>query len=166
MADGNKVETVSRAEGTPVQTSTSFTATTVVPAANPLMEPKNYMELGGFILMVAALFALIEKRMEKRRKDDQELHKLSHTAVDKEIGDVRHEVRNLKSRTDQLERQDRDHDIRLAKVEQAMESFKEGQQRMETTIKENHREQMDTTKTLFDQISTSIREVRTVSAKP
>lgn len=140
--------------GAAVVAATSTTQSLVAQPA-PDYGPPKYLqgiaEWATLILGLAALAALVTRLMTKD--------------VARDVKELRHDFNNQRGRVDQLERQDRDHDIRLAKVEQAMESFKEGQQRIEATIKDNHREQMETTKTIFDQVSTSIREVRDVKPR-
>ncbi|MCI1143229.1 hypothetical protein MOP88_14410 [Sphingomonas sp. WKB10] len=165
MADNSTATTTTKNEGTPVVTSTSLTATTVVPLPNPLMEPKNYMEVGAFVLMVAALFALIEKRMEKRRKDDQDLHKLSHDAINKEVSDIKHDMKNHETMITAVAN-NRTSDVeRIVKLEIGQQNIKESLGRVETNIEKNHKETLDQMKTWAEQFSESIREVRKVTPK-
>ncbi len=147
-------------------TSTSLTSTTVVPVANPLMEPKNYMELGGFLLMIVAVWTFIEKRADKKRKEDQDYHKLSHDALNKDISDLSHDIKNNSTAIKALE-QFRSNDVdRITRLESAMESLKEGQHRMEATMKDNHKEMLAAMDKWAVQFSESIREIRKVAPKP
>lgn len=165
MADNSTATSTAKTEGTPVTTSTSLTTTTVVPAPNPLMEPKNYMELGAFVLMVAALFALIEKRMEKRRKEDAEIHKMSHDAIGKDIGDVKHDLKNHETMIQAIAN-NRTADVeRIVKLELRQENIEKGQARIETQMEKNHKETLDQMKTWAEQFSESIREVRDVKPR-
>ena len=165
MAEKNAATSTAKTDGTPVVTSTSLTTTTVVPAANPLMEPKNYMELGAFVLMVAALFALIEKRMEKRRKEDADVHKLAHDAVNKDIGDVKHDLKNHETMIAAIAN-NRTNDVeRIVKLELRQENIEKGQVRIEMQIEKNHKETLDQMKTWAEQFSESIREVRNVKPR-
>ena len=155
----------SRTEGVPVTTSTSLTTTTVVPQANPLMEPKSWMEFGAFILMVAAVFALVEKRAKDRRKEDQDVHQLTHNMVNKDISDIKHDLKNNETailavaanRTADVER--------IVKLELRQENIERGQARIEAAMEKNHRETLDTMKGWIEQMSESIREVRNVGPK-
>jgi len=165
MADSTTNATTST-QGTPVQMSTSLTSSTIVPAPNPLMEPKSWMEFGAFILMVCAVFALVEKRAEKRRKEDQDYHKLSHDALNKDISDLHHDIKNNSTTIKALE-QFRSNDVdRITRLESAMESLKEGQHRMETNMKDNHKETLAAIDKWAIQFSDSIREIRQVAPKP
>lgn len=155
----------STTQGTPVHTSTSLTSTTVVPVPNPLMEPKSWMEFGAFILMVCAVFALIEKRADKRRKEDQDTHKLIHDAVNKDISDIKHDLKNNETavlavaanRTADVER--------IVKLEIGQQNIEKAMDRIETNLEKNHKETLDQMKSWAEQFSESIREVRKVAPK-
>ncbi|KQN09062.1 hypothetical protein [Sphingomonas sp. Leaf28] len=165
MSDGNKAEAATSSSGTPVTTSTTLTATTVVPVPNPLLEPKNLMEAGGVILMIAGVFALIEKRADKRRKEDHDLHKLSHDAVNKEIGDLKHDIKNNETAINVVAN-NRTSDVeRIVKLEIGQQNIEKGQVRIEHTMEKNHKETLDQMKAWADQFAESIREVRNVGPK-
>ncbi|MGT2513843.1 hypothetical protein ACVOMT_05930 [Sphingomonas panni] len=136
MARKNAATTNTQTEGVPVVTSTSLTSTTVLPAQNPLMQPKNYVELGAFVLMVAALFALVEKRTEKRRKDDASLHQLSHDAVNRELGDIKHDLRGVETKITALDNKRQEADRWGAKVDLTIANIEKGQDRIERDVKE------------------------------
>lgn len=163
MSDNAAATSTTSSQATPVTLSTSLTSSTVVPAPNPLMEPKSWMELGAFILMVFAVFALIEKRADKRRKEDQDTHKLIHDAVNKDISDIKHDMKNNETailavaanRTADVER--------IVKLEIGQQNIKEALGRVETNIEKNHKETLDQMKNWVDQFSESIREVRKVT---
>jgi ABC-type nickel/cobalt efflux system permease component RcnA len=129
------------------------------------MEPKSWMELGAFILMVFAVFALIEKRADKRRKEDQDTHKLIHDAVNKDISDIKHDVKHNEAaiiavaanRTSDVER--------IVKLEIGQQNIKEALGRVETNIEKNHKETLDTMKGWIEQVTDSIREIRNVAPK-
>lgn len=165
MAEKNDATSTTKTDGTPVVTSTSLSTTTVVPAPNPLMEPKNYMELGAFILMLFAVFALVEKRIEKRRKEDQDLHKLTHDAVNKEVADVKHDLKNHETMITAIAN-NRTADVeRIVKLELRQENIEKGQARIEAAMDRNHKDMLDQMKTWADQFSESIREVRHVKPR-
>jgi hypothetical protein len=155
----------SSTQGTPVHTSTSLTTTTVVPAPNPLMEPKSWMELGAFILMLFAVYALIEKRTEKRRREDADFHKLAHDALNKEIVDIHHDLKGNKQEINAVAA-NRTADVeRIVKLEIGQQNIREGQARIEANMEKNHRETLDTMKSWIDQVSESVREVRDVKPR-
>jgi hypothetical protein len=162
MSDNSTAATTST-QGTPVTLSTSLTSSTVVPAPNPLMEPKSWMELGAFILMVCAVFALIEKRADKRRKEDADFHKLSHDALNKELGEIIHDAKGLKQEI-MVVANNRTADVeRIVKLEIGQQNIEKGQARIEATMEKNHKETLEQMKAWADQFSESIREVRKVA---
>lgn len=151
--------------GKPVQGMTNAVVVQPTPSANPFLEPRNYMELGGLVLMVAAVFALIERRMEKRRKDDQELHRHSHDAINKDIGVIKHDIKNNETAIQALASNHTSNVERIVKLEIGQQNIEKGQARIEHSMEKNHRETLDQIKAWADQFAESIREVRDVKPR-
>lgn len=161
----SKTTATAASEGTPVTMSTSLTSSTVVPAPNPLMEPKSWMEFGALILMIAALYALIEKRTEKRRKEDADVHKLTHDAVNRDIADIKHDLKNNETAVMAVAN-NRTADVeRIVKLEIGQQNIEKAMDRIETNMEKNHKETLDQMKSWAGQFSESIREVRDVKPR-
>lgn len=133
MSKSAFAEPTTIAQGTPVTIATTVQQPSA-PAPNPLTEPRNVMELGALVLLVAGVFALFTRWLDRRRKEDADNHKSVHALQDREIGDLRHDLGNARSRIDALEHLRTDDIQRMVAMETNLANIKEGQARIEHAV--------------------------------
>jgi hypothetical protein len=115
--------------------------------------------------MVCTVFALIEKRADKRRKEDADVHKLVHDAVNREISELKHDVKNNETNIVAVAA-NRTADVeRIVKLEISQQNMERAMDRIETNMEKNHRETLDTMRDWIEQMTESIREIRNVDRK-
>ena len=111
------------------------------------------------------MFTLVTGWFNRRRKEDQDSHRVSRDAVDREMTEHTRRIETERLRTDVLERT-RASDIgRIVKLETNMTNIEKSRERIEAAVEKNHIKAMANQRTLFDQLSTSIRENRNVTGK-
>lgn len=115
--------------GTPVAANT--TTTTYVQAPNPLMSMETWAPLVVFLLGIAGIMTIFGKIITGKIGDYKDAHQPIHDNINKDIKDLEHEQKNLRSRQDALERERAKDDARFVKLEGEISAFKDTAARIE-----------------------------------
>ena len=114
-----------------------------------------------FIAAVGAVLVIFGNYISKKIADFKEVHKPVHDSIDKELSEFRINLEHKTSRIEQMERS-RIADVeRIVKLETNITNIEKGQARIETSIEK----MMNVHQSNFDQLATSIRELRDVRPK-
>ncbi|OAH42756.1 hypothetical protein AX777_05830 [Sphingobium yanoikuyae] len=114
-----------------------------------------------FLGAVAAVMGLFTKHISSKITDFKDVHKPVHDAIEKELAEFRMNLEHKTSRIEQMERS-RVQDVeRIVKLETNITNIEKGQARIETSIDKL----ISSHQSNFDQLATSIRELRDVRPK-
>ena len=102
------------------------------------------------------------KKIDDQRADDIKIHDGTHALQDARFSAVEQKAAGHEISIAGLHTATRDNDLRLVRIEAAIEGFKDGQKRIE-----NSQEAIKVElKSNFTELAKSIREIRTVAHKP
>lgn len=152
--------TISRPNET-VETRNSTVEVRLPQQPNPLMSMDTWMPFLLFIAAVGGVLTVFGKHISSKITDFKEVHKPVHDSIDKELSEFRINLEHKTSRIEQMERS-RIADVeRIVKLETNITNIEKGQARIETSIEK----MMNVHQNNFDQLATSIRELRDVRPK-
>lgn len=142
----------------------SSTTTTIVPVQtqNPLMSMDTWAPLVVFLLGIAGIMTIFGKAITGKISDYKDAHQPIHDNINKDIKDLEHEQKNLRSRQDALESARGKDEARFVKLEGEISTFKDTAARIEKAL-----EKLEATEARGRaEIIESIREISKRDLKP
>lgn len=110
---------------------------------------KILAESCGLILLVAGVIAVMTKWMNGKLVDAQDKHKGVHDVIERDLREVRSDIKDQGQRVDALFANTTDHDRRITRVESAIENLED---KIDTGFSNVEKR--------LDEVVDSIREIR------